>query len=255
MDYKTLFPRIHYWHSIAFVITAIVASFLMGQTSYQLTLGHLAKDELMSQKSAVLVSGSHSVFDIQVSTIVIALMLLSTIVPGLYMTRLQKQYANGLKKKVMPWRWLDMAVTTAIMVETIAILSGVQDIMTLKIIGGLMAITCLLGWLGEKAMTDGKKLIRPIFITSIITGSLPWLLIAVGAVATPFYAAARAPWYIYALYISSLGSFSLIALNQWRYYGKVRQWKDYMFVERNYLFITDAAKLLFAAILIVGLRK
>ena len=255
MDYKTLLPRMHYWHAIAFVLTAIVASFFMGQNSYQLTLGHLAKDELASQKSAVLVPGSHSVFDLQVSTIVIALMLLSTVVPGLYMTRLQKQYATGLKKKVMPWRWLDMAVTTALMVGTIAIISGVQDLAMIKIIGSLMAVTCALGWLGERAVSDGKKLVRPIFIMSLITGSIPWLVIAASAIATPFYAAVRAPWYVYALYASSLGSFSLIALNQWRYYGKVRQWKDYLFVEWNYLLIADAAKLLFAVILIVGLRK
>lgn len=255
VDYKAQLRRLYTGSAVGYVGLAILAGVFMSNITYQLTTGHLAKDELASQKSVVLVPASHAVYDAPLKWTLVIILLLSAVIPLLNITRLKKVYEKGLKKRVMPWRWVDMGIITALMIEVIALLSGLQDIFMLKILAGLMVITCVLGWLAERAANDGKKLVKPIFVIGLVTGLLPWLIIAAYAVATPFYAAVRAPWYVYALYASLLGSFVLFALNQWRQHQKFKQWKDYLFVERNYVVISLVAKVAFAVILIVGLKK
>ncbi len=255
VDVKTFVSRLYIWSIVLYLLLSVLAGVFIGNTTYQLTVGHLAKDILASQSSAVLVPGSHALFDLSLRWTVVAIMLLSIIVPLLYLTRLKKSYEQGIKKRQLLWRWIDLGITTALIVEVIAILSGLQDVMMLKILAGLMIITAVLSWLAERAEKDGKKLVRPIFITSLVTGLLPWLLIAVYAVATPFYASVRAPWYVYAVYTGSLLGFGLLAYNQWRQHQKYKAWKDYWFVERNYAFLTLLTKVAFAVILIVGLKK
>ncbi|MBI3624022.1 heliorhodopsin HeR [Candidatus Saccharibacteria bacterium] len=255
VDYKAQLRRLYNFSMVLYVTMAIVAAAVMNKVSYQLTVSHLAKDELASQKSAVLVPGTHALFDLRVRLAVVIILLLSAIVPSLYTSRWQKRYQAGLRKQVLPWRWVDIGVTSALMVEVIAIVSGVQDIAALKILAGLMIIMSVLGWLAERAMNEAKKLVKPLLITGLVAGLLPWLLIAVYALATPFYGAVRAAWYVYALYGSSLVGFGLLMLNEWQQSHKRKQWKDYRFVEYNYAIINLVNRVAFAAILIVGLKK
>jgi len=255
VDFKAQIQRLQQMSVVVYVGLAIVAGWLMSGASYQLTVSYLAKDNLASKTNTVFAPASHALFDVQLKWLVVIIMLLAAVVPYLYLMQLQKNYLQGLKNKVLPLRWLDMAVTSALMVEVIALLSGIQDIFVLKLIAGLMVVTCALGYLAEKQNADSKKPVWPTFIVSLATGSLPWILIGVAALATPFYSAVRAPWYVYGLYISSLGSFALFAKNQVRNYKKVGKWKDYLFVERNYLAISFFAKVAFAVILIMGLSK
>ena len=240
---------------VVYAILALAVVTMVSKVTYQLTWGFLAKDELASKTSAVLVPGSHPAFDLQIRSAILLILALSIIVPYLYIMRLQKQHQQAMKNRVLTLRWIDLGITTAIMVVIIAVLSGVTDIFTLILIAGLMATTCFLGWMAERQAKEAKKLVMPTFIASLFTGSFPWMLIFGYAVATPFLAAVRAPWYIYALYVSSLGSFTLLALNQFLQNTGYKQWKDYSFIERNYALISLFSKTAFAVILIIGLKK
>ena len=254
-DFKQQLQHLYTWSAVGYIGLAALAAIFMTNATLPVSVGHLAKDVLASQKSAVLVPGSQLAFDLPIKWLVVAVMLLSAVVPVLYLTRLKKQYEKSMKQKVLAWRWIDLAISSSLMIGVVSMLSGLHDIGTLKLAGGFMVLTCVLGWLVEKSMNEGKKLVKPLFVTSLFTGALPWLPIVIAAVATPFFAAVRAPWYVYALYVELLAGFTLLALNQWRYIQKNRNWKDYFCVERNYAVISIATRAAFAATLIVGLLK
>lgn len=254
-DYKTQLQRLYQGSIVVYLGLAILAGFLMGEASFQLTLTYLAKDDLLSKANTVFAPASHAFFDIQMRWVLVVILVLSAVVPALYQFYLKKRYEQGIKNKSLTLRWIDMAITAALMVEVIALLSGIQDLMILKIIGGVVVISCLLGWLAEKQYAELKKPVWTTYILSLILGVLPWLLIITSAIATPFYSSVRAPWYLYALYAVSLITFIAVYLNQYRFFKKVGQWKDYLFVERNYLLISLFSKITFALVLIIGLRK
>ncbi len=231
---------------------AVAAGFLMNRSSYQIFSGLLSKDALASKTETVFAPAVHAVFDLQLRWAVVGILVVSAIVPLLAATRKRKMYEESLTKKVMLPRWIEMAVVSALMVEVIALLSGVQDAMTLKLIGGFMVVTTLLGYLWEKQSLKSDGSAKNIYRLSILTGILPWLVIASYAVNTVVYGMVRYPWYVYALYATTLVAFMGYARNQMRY---DRANINYETAENGYLRIGIFAKVSFALILIVGLYK
>lgn len=249
---KQLLNRLNLVSGVLALALAVAAGFLMNHTSYQLFTGLLTKDELASKAGTVFVPAVHAVYDLELRWAVVVILVLSAVLPLLAATRNRKQYEASLAKKVMLWRWIDMAAIGALMVGVIALISGVQDIMTLKLIGAFMVITCVLGWFSEKQNAHTSKPEWGNYILSLVTGVLPWLAIAVYAVGTPLFGMVRSPWYVYALYATTLLAFLGYVGNQMR---QLKSLQKYEATERNYLQLGIFAKTAFAVILIVGLYK
>jgi hypothetical protein len=247
------------WHivsAVVFVLLAILAGVMMSSQSYQTTVGLWARDDLASTTTTVFAPAVHVLYDVELRWIVVATMLVSAILPVLYVTKLEGAYTNYLRTtRMVPYRWLDLGVTTALMVETIALLSGVQDIFVLKLVGSLMLVTSLLGLIAERQNNASDRPVWSAYATSLFSGVMPWVLIAAYAVSTNLFGAIRSPWYVYALYATSLIGFSLIALNQRQQFKKAGGASNYLMVERNYVVASVLTKVAFAAILIVGVAK
>lgn len=233
---------------------AVTAGFLMNSSSYAANIGYQAKDELLSLTTGktAFVHASQSLFDIQIRWIVVTILAISAIASLLVATRKKIQYEKALTNKVVPARWISTGIIFALMVEVIALLSGVNDIATLKLLAGLVLVTCVLGWVSEKRLKQSGRPVWSEFVISVITGALPWLLIGSYAVSTWMYGLIRYPWFVYALFASTLIGATLLAINQYKY---ISGWKNYLIVERNYLLIGTATQVAFAAILILGLQK
>jgi len=242
--------------AVLFAGLAILAGLFMNSRSYQLVTGLLTKDELVSKVTTVFVPAVHRVYDIELRWAVVAIMVASAILPLLYATRLKRQYAANLAGRTHLWRWIEMAVIGALMVEVVALLSGVQDVMTLKLMGGMVVISGLLAWLAETQKNEiAVKPMRVTYVLSVIAGALPWLLIAAYAAGTPLYGMVRNSWFVYALYAVGLLGFMLTALNLRKQLRRTVQVVDYELTERNYLLINLLTRVAFATILITGLIK
>lgn len=235
---------------------AVAAGFLMQPATYSLSLTHLTNDLLLSQQNTAFVGASRPVFDLELRWVVVGLMLLSTALPVLYLTRLKRFYAERLAtRRVIGPRWVDLAVSSALMVEVLAILVGYSDVMTLKLMGALLAITCYLGWRAEVNNEAAGQPNWNAFGLSVVTGALPWVAIVGAKIGTMLFSEVRAPWYVYAACLTTFIGFLLLAWNQWKQHRRAGRWADYIFVDRNYLFVSTLTKVAFAAILIVGLSK
>lgn len=238
-----------------FVILALAAAYLMRDSFYQITIGHLTNDVLASKTSTVFAPAVTALFDLNLRWWLVALLLLSTVMPLLRLTKWRQRYAEGLQDGYLAGRWIDYAVTYALMIELIALVSGVNQVMTLKLIGGFVAASFILNWLVERQLRKAETTPRTTWLVAQVCAALPWLLIGVTAVATLFYGMIRSPWYVYAVYVTTLVAVVALGWNQLNQLRAYKAWKNYVVVERNYTLINLIAKASFAVILIAGLHR
>ncbi len=234
------------------VALAGVAGWFIGSSSYQIFTSLITKDELASKATTVFVPAIHALYDLPMRWYVVGVLLVSAVIPVLAATRLRKQYETAVKNKVNMWRWLEMAIVGSLIMTGVAVVNGVQDIMTLKLVGIMILVTCALGWFAEKQNAGATKPVWSNYVLSIFTGVVPWLVIAGYIVGTLVFGMVRSPWYVYAVTGTTLLGFLGYAFSQMR---QIKLLQDYVATERSYLQLSIFVKVAFAIILIVGLQK
>ena len=244
--------RLNIFSGVVALLLAGAAGFFMDNTSYQIFTSMLTKDQLASTTNTVFVPAIHVIYDIELRWVVVAVLLISAILPLLAATRNRKSYETALANKIMLWRWIDTAVVGALMTSIVALISGVQDLVTLKVTGILVIITSMLGWLAERRNAGTSKSTKSDHWLSTLTGLVPLIIIAVYAYGTVVYGLVRSPWYVYALYAATIVVFLGYAKNQKR---GAKGLQTYEQTERKYIQLGICAKVVFAVILIVGLYK
>jgi hypothetical protein len=240
--------------TVLFAGLAVAAGFLMNSASYALTVGYQAKDELISltQGKTAFVHASQGVMDIEIRWVVVTILGISALLSLLAATRMRAKYEASVVSGVSAMRWIGLGITSALIVETIALLAGISDIATLKVVVGLMLVTCTLAWIVEKRNAQAGRPVWSEFVVSLFTGLLPWLLIGSYALSTWVYGLVRYPWFVYALIGSTAVGFTQLTANQ---YKKISGWTNNVVIERNYLLIGTLTKVAFAVILIIGFQK
>jgi hypothetical protein len=240
-----------------FVLLALAAGLLMKNTSLQVTIGHLADDTLASVDGTVFASAVRSLFDVELRWLVAGILLLSALFPILYLTKLGGKYVAYLQKtRMQPFRWIDYGITFGLMISAVALLSGVHDVMMLKLVADMVFISFLLSFIAERQNNSAGRAVKSAFGLSLFAGLVPWVVIGGYAVATYVYGLVRYPWYVYALYAVLLLGWLLLVRNQYKQYKHYdNRQQNYLAVERNYVTTNLLTKLAFAIILIAGLSK
>jgi len=150
-----------------------------------------------------------------------------------------KGYVDGLKKNRNYYRWIEYAFSSSLMVVLIASLVSITDIAALIAIFGANASMILFGWLMEKYEQPGKP-DWTAFIFGCIAGVFPWLAIADylwGPGASDL-----TPSFVYWIFVTMFIFFNSFALNQVLQYKQVGKWRDYLFGEAAYVFLSLTAK-------------
>lgn len=244
-----LLNRLQLASVLAFVILAVLAGWLMKDDSYQLTASYLTKDELARQGDAFL-PAIRDVYDLNLRWVLVSILAVSAVVPLLILTKLKNAYGQAIKTKVQTLRWVDGAVTWALLVGFVAFLSGEHSVMTLKLIAVLTAITMLLGWLSERQNKTGDRVpfILGLFTSLAVLAALPMALVS-----TYIWGVTNLPWFTYMAAGVAASGLVLWQFNHYNYLRGFRSWKNYEVVERNYLIINLATKSIVALALIFGL--
>lgn len=229
-----------------------VAAYFMGNHAVQVFTSLLTRDELTSRVITVLAPATRRLFDVELRWYVVAVMLLSAVLPILLLTVFKNQNEPSVARKINLWRLIDSAVIGSLVVAGVALLSGVQDIMTLLLMIGLIFVSAVLGWFAEKQNANKPGSARNIFVLDVFAGALPWLIIAGYAVGTFLFGMVRSPWYVYALYTTTALGFLAYAFNQNKLLTSTQ---DYPTSERKYAQIGTFIRVAFAVILIIGLQK
>lgn len=158
--------------------------------------------------------------------------------PGIY-----QWYARNLRRQRNYARWIEYAFSSSIMVVLIALLTGITDVAALGAIFGVNAAMILFGLLMEHYETPGRPNWMS-FVFGCLAGAVPWIVIAVYLWSPGV--AAQPPAFVYGIYVSLFVFFNVFAVNMVLQYKKVGKWRDYLFGETAYVFLSLVAKSLLA---------
>lgn len=236
---------------LAFAVLAGLAGFFMKGNSVQVFLGHLTKNELASSAGTVFVSAAHPLYEIEFRWLLVVLLGVSAIFAVLRGTRWQAREIAGVKAGVQPTRWIDFAVTGALMFEIVALLNGLQDVVALKFGVLSVALVAYFAWMYERENAATGKPAHASLIGAQLAALAPVVMLAVTLYGTYVYGMVRSPWYAYA---------ALVVFVLWLVSVVVRLKRSVAAGKQNYLSADNAynvasalAKVALAVVLIVGL--
>jgi hypothetical protein len=185
-----------------------------------------------------------TLFEVRIAWGVAAFVFLSALAhwllasPGIY-----QWYCKNLRRGRNYARWIEYAFSSSIMVVLIALLPGITDVAALGAIFGVNAAMILFGLLMEHYETPG----RPNWLSfafGCLAGAVPWIVIAVYLWSPGV--AAKPPAFVYGIFFSLFVFFNSFAVNMVLQYKKVGKWRDYLFGETAYVFLSLVAKSLLA---------
>jgi hypothetical protein len=152
-------------------------------------------------------------------------------------------YKRNLVQSRNYGRWIEYFFSSSIMIVLISQITGISDIAALSAIFGINACMILFGALQEKYENPGKPSWLPYWF-GCFAGIIPWIAIAVyvwapGLTVSP-------PGFVYGIIVSLFLFFNCFAINMVLQYKQVGPWKDYLFGEKVYVFLSLTAKALLA---------
>jgi hypothetical protein len=184
---------------------------------------------------------SETIINLRIGYALAAFLLLSALAHfSLASPWLFNWYARNLKNKINYARWIEYAFSASLMIVVIAMLSGVFDVVSLIGLFALTALMNLLGLLMEQQNWNNPKINWSPFYIGCLAGIIPWIGISIyffGSAST-----GKMPIFVYFIMVSIFILFFSFALNMYLQYKKAGRWRDYLFGERVYIFLSLIAK-------------
>ena len=151
-------------------------------------------------------------------------------------------YVRNLGRHINYVRWYEYSLSASVMIVVIASLCGITDLVSLL---GLFVLTAgmnLFGLMMELHNQSTKKTNWTAFIFGSIVGVVPWAAILLYFIkSTP-----APPMFVYAVVVSLMFFYALFPLNMWLQYARKWRWRNYVWGEYGYMFLSLTAKSLLA---------
>ncbi len=248
-----LLRRFHIFSAVVGVVIAVAAVVFLNNQTVNFTVNYSAKDPIASVNNTVLGPATESLATVDLKYLIAAFFVVTAILSLLLATVLRKKYEAGVSNSTSGLRWLSTGISTALLLELVAILCGVEDVVTLKLIAGLVVTTTVLGWMAER---DNKSVSSPkwsAYCLSLLTGVLIWLPILVAILGTYVYGIERFSWYVYVIVLLALYGVARVGRTLYRYVKYPKARGEYISVEEKYLSSELFLKLSFAAVIFIAL--
>lgn len=227
--------------SVLHAVQAVLILLLAKDFRLPVSTSYLSFDQASQQ----LVPAQETLFELPLAWLIAGFLFLSAIAHVCIATIYNKRYNADLRKGINRARWFEYSLSASTMMVAIAMLVGIYDISSLIMIFSLVAIMNLLGLVMEVHNQTTEKTNWLSYNLGVLAGIVPWV-----AVGIFFWAAARngsaPPTFVYWIYVSIFAFFNCFAINMILQYKKVGKWKDYLFGERAYIWLSLVAKSLLA---------
>lgn len=148
-------------------------------------------------------------------------------------------YVSNLKCNRNYFRWAEYSISSSIMIVIIAMLPGITDVVALLSIFSVNMSMILFGLLMEHYENPG----HPDWITFLfgsLMGLVPW--IGIGIYLWSPTADASPPGFVYGIFVSMFIFFNSFAINMILQYRRIGPWRNYLFGESIYIFLSLASK-------------
>jgi hypothetical protein len=151
-------------------------------------------------------------------------------------------YVNNLRKGINYARWYEYSLSASLMIVLIGMLCGVYDLGALILAFVLTAMMNLCGLIMEVHNQVTEKTNWTSYVVGCIAGVAPWIAIAIYFFGSLAQAEGSIPTFVYVILPTLFVFFFSFALNMVLQYKKVGPWRDYLFGERGYIFLSLVAK-------------
>ena len=242
------------WLAILFTVQAAAILLLSATHDVTITASYLAPNSLLSGANRpVLVAAVHRLFEVNVGLLLSLFLLFAGLAHAIAASVYRKRYEIELSRGVNRVRWLEYAVTAALVMAVVALLDGVYDISSLLMIMALTATMYLVGLFVD--MRWGAKTINSWADCRLaaLVGLLPAGVLLIYFLETSVYGRAHLPTFLYYLYGSLGVIFLALATNFYLQHARRGKWADYLYGERIFMIISLLAKTAVAWQIFAGL--
>lgn len=235
--------------AIAYVGLAALAILLMGAQSNSLVMEYSTADGVAVETSSQLGQAEKTLFEFEYRYALAVVLAFSAILLILLATNYKKQYEKTVKARISGFRWVYMGLSSAVLLELVSLTFGINNVAVLKMMGLIIILTAIFGWITERETAQAKKPRWFAYIAALVAGAVAWIPIIGVVKGTWLFGLSSFDWYVYAAGAAALLGFIGFAVNQSRVLkGKF----SYELGERNYFAIDLTSKALVAIILIIG---
>lgn len=180
-------------------------------------------------------------FDLRIDLAVAAFLALAAIDHLAMAGPARGWYQANVARGVNPARWWEYSISASLMVVLIAMLAGVSSAVALVALFGVNAAMILFGLLMERVNLGRERVQWRPFIFGCVAGAVPWVAIGV-QLAVSQSQTGRIPAFVFAIFFTLLLLFGSFAINMWLQYRRIGPWRDPVFAERAYLWLSLLAK-------------
>ena len=155
------------------------------------------------------------------------------------------QYQEDLQKGMNKVRWVEYSISASVMLVLIALLVGIYDIWALVGIFFMCAAMCWFGWMMEVHNQYTDKVDWTSYIMGTIVGIAPWIFIFINLIGDGVSTDTNpqgVPQFVVWIFISIFLFFNTFSLNMILQYKGVGKWKDYLYGERTYIWLSLLSK-------------
>lgn len=226
--------KFHFFTAAVNAVFAVLSVVFLSNKVAELYLPYSTKDELASLDSTVLGPAYELIATVELRYILAFIFGLGAIFSLLLATSLRAKYEAAAKAKVSGLRWIFIGLISALLLEFVSLIGGVTDIVTLKLIAGLVLIAFLLGWVTENRKKAGGVGLAA-FYTGLLAGVLAWVPLLTGLIGTSLLGMQTFGWHVYVLAALLLLGFLSFSMTQLRFIKSSVDAEGYLQVEGKYI--------------------
>lgn len=189
---------------------------------------------------------SKVVFNLPLAWLIVLFFALSAIFHTIVSTLGRRRYEKDLKVGINRFRWYEYSLSASTMIVAIGILSGIYDLGSLIALFALVMVMNLCGLVMEVHNQTTKQTKWISYVVGCIAGIVPWVVIGLYFWAASAYGGGNIPTFVYWIYVSIFVFFNCFALNMFLQYKGWGPWKNYLFGERVYIWLSLIAKSILA---------
>ena len=161
-------------------------------------------------------------------------------------------YENNIKKGMNPMRWLEYSISSSLMLTVLLMLGGLLELPSVVFIFTLNFIMNMMGLEMERYNQFTTKTSWFPFNIGVLAGIVPWIVGGTYFWVSTNHIADSIPGYAKAGFLLTFVFFNTFAVNMYLQYKKIGPWKDYVYGEKAYIWLSLIAKTSLAWILVLG---
>jgi len=197
-----------------------------------------------------LVSQTKNVGSVEIGVASAVFLLMSAVAHGCVLKRWQS-YLVDLSSGINRMRWYEYALSSSVMICTIAMLFGCYDIGSLFLMFFVNAVMNLFGLMMERLNPpEHSNVDWSPFVFGCVAGFAPWVVVSMYFFGGGNFS--KIPFYVLCILFGYLLFFITFPLNMFLQYARVGKWADYRFGELTYISLSLWSKSILAWLVFGG---